>query len=419
VSDATIPAEPRPPFFTGKLLLAVLGLTALFGSLLAAGLWPRREKAAAITKEARDDAAEAPMVTVAKAAIAPPIREVLLPGTVSALLDTPVYARAEGYLRAVKADIGDVVKKDQVLAELDTPELDQQLRAANARLDQMRATLAQTRAAELKSAADVKLATVTRDRVGKLVEQGVFSKQQGDDSAAQLEVRQAELTAALATIQAAEQTVRAQEAEVRRIEELSAFKLIRAPFDGVVTVRNCATGNLITPNSANGGRELYRMANYDVLRIFVAVPQANLLDIATGQTAEVMSNDLGSRKFSGKVVRSATALDETTRTERTEIRVENRDHALLPGMYVQVRFLSPKPRSMVVIPGDTLLTPASGPQVAVVADGNKVRFQKVDVGRDLGTQVEVLAGLAGGESLIVNPSDAVRVGVRVRPVPRK
>jgi RND family efflux transporter MFP subunit len=271
----------------------------------------------------------------------------------------------------------------------------------------------------LKSAADVKLATVTRDRVAKLVEQGVFSKQQGDDSAAQLEVREAELIAARATIQAAEQTVHAQEAEVQRIEELSAFKLVRAPFDGIITVRNCATGNLVTPSAANGGRELYRMANYDVLRVFVAVPQANLLDVATGQAAEVLANEIGSRKFTGKVVRSASALDETTRTERTEVRVENRDHALLPGMYVQVRFLSPKPRTMVVIPGDTLLTPASGPQVAVVGEGNKVRFQKVEVGRDLGTQVEVINGLAGGESLIVNPSDAVRPGIRVRPVPRK
>jgi len=419
VSEAKPPVEPKPPFFSGKLLLAVLGLIALFGSLLAAGLWPRREKAAAITKEAREEAAETPMVTVAKAAIAPPIREVLLPGTVSALLDTPVYARAEGYLRAVKADIGDVVKKGQVLVELDTPELDQQLRAAKARLDQLRASLAQSKAAELKSAADVKLATVTRDRVAKLVEQGVFSKQQGDDSAAQLEVREAELIAARATIQAAEQTVHAQEAEVQRIEELSAFKLVRAPFDGIITVRNCATGNLVTPSAANGGRELYRMANYDVLRVFVAVPQANLLDVATGQAAEVLANEIGSRKFTGKVVRSASALDETTRTERTEVRVENRDHALLPGMYVQVRFLSPKPRTMVVIPGDTLLTPASGPQVAVVGEGNKVRFQKVEVGRDLGTQVEVINGLAGGESLIVNPSDAVRPGIRVRPVPRK
>ena len=410
--------EVRPPLFSGKLLALVTLIAIVFAGLLFSGLWPRRERVAAISKEAADDASEVPTVTVAKAAVAPPTKEIVLPGTVAALLETPIYARAEGYLRSVKADIGDKVKKDQVLVELDTPELDQALRVARARLQQLKAAVDQAKAVEQKSRADVKLADINRKRVTQLVKEGVFARQQGDDVQAQFEVRSAELQSALAAINVAEQNIKAQEAEVARLEELSSFKNVRAPYDGIITVRNCATGNLITPSSANGGRELYRMANFDVLRIYVAVPQSVISSIQPGQPAEVFAADMNGRKFAGKVQRSANALDDQTRTQRYEVRVMNPDHALLPGMYVQVKFIAPKGRSMVMIPGDTLLTPASGTMVAVVDQG-KVRMQKVDVGRDLGTQVEVMAGLQGDELLIINPSDAVRPGVRVRAVPRK
>lgn len=411
--------DQKPPLFSGKLLVFVVLIAIVFGAALFTGLWPRRQKVAAITEQAKADASAAPVVTVAKAIPAPDNRELILPGTVSALLDTPIYARAEGYLKVLKADIGDVVKKSQVLVELETPELDQQLRQAHARLDQLKATLGQTQAQEQQVKANLKLAEVTLGRVRELVEQGVMSKQDGDDRLAQYDVRQAELKSAIAAIDVAKQNIAAQDAEIMRLEELSSFKMVRAPFDGVITVRNAATGNLIIPATGTAGRELFRMANNDILRVFVSVPQSSIPDVRVGQKAEVAIADRPNEKFIGNVSRDANAIDVETRTQRTEVRVVNRQNKLLPGMYVQVKFLGAKPRSMVMIPGDTLVTRADGAYVAAVGDGSKVEFKKLVLGRDLGTQVEVLGGLSGDELLIVNPSDVVQPGIRVRPSPRK
>lgn len=409
----------KPPFFSGRLLAVLTLIAAVFGGLLFVGLWPRRERVAAITEQVREAQAGIPQVTIAQASLAPPARELVLPGTVAAILETPIYARAEGYLKAVRADIGDVVQKDQVLAELDTPELDQSFRQARARLDQLRAAEKQTLAMEQQAKANLELAEITLGRVEKLVAEGVVSRQEGDDRRAQRQVRQAEVESARAAIEVARQNVRAQEAEVARLEQLLSFKLVRAPYDGVITVRNCATGNLITPSAVAQGRELYRIANNDVLRVFVSLPQANLADVKVGQDAEVEVIGQPGLRFRGKLVRTANALEESTRTQRTEIRVQNRNNTLLPGMYIQARFLGVQPRSTVLIPGDTLVTRSDGSYVATVDETSRVRFVKLTLGRDLGPQVEVLEGLRGGESLIVSPSDAVAEGVTVRGVPRK
>lgn len=409
----------KPPFFSARLALVLAMIAALFGTLLYLGLWPRRERVAAITEEVRQAQSGIPQVTVARATLAPPTRELTLPGTVAAILETPIYARAEGYLKSVRADIGDIVKKDQVLAELDTPELDQSYRQARARLDQLRAAEKQAAATEQQARANLELAEITLGRVEKLVAEGVLSKQEGDDRRAQRNVRLAEVESARAAIDVARENVRAQEAEVARLEQLLAFKLVRAPYDGVITVRNCATGNLITPAAVAQGRELYRIANNDVLRVFVSLPQANLTDVRVGQDAEVEVVGQPGLRFRGKLVRMANALEESTRTQRTEIRVENRDNALLPGMYIQAKFLGVQPKSTVLIPGDTLVTRSDGSYVAMVDETSRVRFVKLTLGRDLGPQVEVLAGLRGGESLVVSPSDAVVEGVTVRGMPRK
>lgn len=408
--------KDKPRFFTTQLVGLVLFVLAVFGGLFAVGMLPRKERVAAITQQTREDVTETPTVTVASAVAAPPSREIILPATSSAIMDTPIYARAEGYLVKLRADIGDRVKKGQVLVELDTPELDQQFASARARLAQVKASQGQLAAAERESAAAVKLAAITAERWKRLVAEGVFSKQEGDDKDAMLEVRQAELESAKAAVNVGRETVRAQEAEVARLEQLASYKEVRAPFDGVITVRNCATGNLVSPN--NQGRELFRMSNNDILRVFAALPQANVADVRTGDKAEVWIADRPNVRFNGQVARSANAIDEATRTQRTEVRVTNRDNLLLPGMYVQVRFMAAKPRSLVLVPGDTLVTKPDGSFVAVV-DSGKVRMQKVSLGRDLGATVEVTQGLLGGESLIVSPSDAVRPGISVKPSPRK
>ncbi len=409
----------KPPLFSGKLLLLLATLAGVFGVLLFLGLWPRRERVAAITEEARDAQTETPRVTIAKAVAAPPNREIILPGTVSALLETPIYARAEGYLKVLRADIGDMVKKDQVLAELDTPELDQSLNQARARLDQLKAAQLQGAALAQQAAANLKLSEITLGRVEQLMAEGVVSKQDGDDRRAMRDVRLAEVASAKAAIEVAKQNVRAQEAEVARIEQLAAFKMIRAPYDGIITVRNCATGNLITPAAVAQGRDLFRIANNDVLRVFVSLPQTNIPDVKVGQAAEVSIVGQGGAPFRGQLARTANALDESTRTQRTEIRVTNRNNTLLPGMYVQAKFLAAKPRSLIRIPGDTLVTRSDGPYVAVVDEESRVRFVPLELGRDLGPQIEVLSGLKGGESLVVNPADTVQDGVLVHGIPRK
>lgn len=410
-------SEPKPAFLSVRLVLILLVIVSAFAGLYFAGLGPRRDRVAAVTKQTREDAAEAPAVTVAKAVAAPPSREILLPGTASALLETPIYARAEGYLKKLSADIGDVVKKDQVLVELDTPELDQQLLSARARLDQIRASLGQLQAAERQTQANLKLASLTVERWKRLVAEGVYSKQEGDDKQAIFEVRQAEVASAQAAVRVGNENIRAQQAEVARLEQLQAYKLVRAPYDGVITVRNCATGNLVSPN--NQGRELFRIANNNTLRIFVALPQMNIPDVMPGHKAEVAIADRPNVKFLGEVNRTANSLDDATRTQRTEVRVQNRNNLLLPNMYVTVKFIGAKPRNMVLVPGDTLITRPTGTFVATVADGGVAQFQKVSVGRDLGAQVEVTEGLVGGENLIVNPPDSVKEGVRVRPMPRR
>lgn len=409
----------KPPFFSGRLLLVLTLIAAVFGGLLFLGLWPRRERVAAITEEVREAQSGVPQVTIARASVAPPARELVLPGTVAAILETPIYARAEGYLKTVRADIGDIVKKDQVLAELDTPELDQSFQQAKARLEQLRASEKQAKAMEQQADANLNLAEITLGRVEKLVAEGVLSKQEGDDRRAQRHVREAEVASAKAAIEVAMQNVRAQEAEIARLEQLLSFKLVRAPYDGIITVRNCATGNLITPSAVAQGRELYRIANNDVLRVFVSLPQTNLADVRVGQDAEVEVAGQAGLRFRGKLVRTANSLEESTRTQRTEIRVENRNNTLLPGMYIQAKFLGVQPRSTVLIPGDTLVTRSDGSFVAMVDEASRVKYVKLALGRDLGPQVEVLDGLRGGESLVVSPSDAVVEGVEVRGVPRK
>jgi RND family efflux transporter MFP subunit len=285
-------------------------------------------------------------------------------------------------------------------------------------VEQLKAALAQAQASQQVSQANLKLASVTLARVKQLVQEGVMSKQAGDESGAQFEARQADLAVQQANVNAARENIRAQEAEVQRIVELTKFQKVTAPFEGLITVRNCAVGNLITPAALQNGRELFRLSDISGLRVFINTPQANVADVFVGQPALITLQELRGAKFQGKVVRTANALDASTRTLLTEVFVKNQGRTLLPGMYAQALLEGRIARRMLVIPGDTLQTPATGPRVATVNNG-KVRFMKVDVGRDFGLEVEIRGGLTGGETLIVNPSDDVREGASVRPVQRK
>ena len=400
------------------LLILITALAA--GLLFYAGWAPRRDRLQAVTAESAAEQKETLVVTIAAVRVTDQPPALVLPATLGGIRETPVYARAEGYIKKLYVDIGDYVRAGQVLVDIDSPEQDQQLRNSRARLDQIQASLAQTQAAEMAARANLKLASVTVGRIAELVRQGVTSKQQGDEAQAHFEARQADVAVQEANVLVARQNIRAQEAEVSRIEELTRFQKVTAPFEGLITVRNCAVGNLITPQSLQQGRELYRLTDLSTLRVFVNTPQANITDIRVGQRAVVTTQDQPGKQFIGAVKRTANALDPQTRTLLTEVNVANQGRALLPGMYAHVVFDAlATGRRTVLIPGDTLVTTSQGPQVATVDGASRIHWVKVVAGRDLGLEVEITKGLAGSEKLVINPSDDVREGRLVQTTRKK
>jgi RND family efflux transporter MFP subunit len=402
---------------TAGFALALLIGLVVFAGLFALGYFPRKHREGITLAAADQERTSLPVVTVARVERAKTNSVLQLPGNVQAIGETPVYARAEGYITKRHVDIGDRVTKGQVLVEIEAPEIEQQLRQAKARVAQTQASLKQAQANLMQSAANLKLAEQTVKRWSDLVKNGILSKQEGDEKQAILEARQADQHSAQANIGVAEENIRAAEAEVRRLEEVKGFEKVTAPFDGVITVRNCAVGNLITPSAIASGRELFRLADNSRLRVFVNVPEVFVPAIRVGQVAELSLQEYPGRVFRGSVARLANALDNTSRTMVTEIQVVNEKNALLPGMFAQVRMTNVRRDPPLVIPGDTLLGRTEGPMVAIVQAGDSVHFQKIEVGRDYGAQVEVLHGLNGSETLIVNPGDEIREGTKVRVAP--
>lgn len=396
--------------YLGALLLAVALLVGAF----AFGLIPRLSRQKALLAASDQDRERAPLVDTAVVRSALKTGELVLPGNVEPMLEAPIYARADGYLRKLNVDIGDQVKAGQVLGEIETPELDQQLRQARASVDQTQAALKQAEAAVSQARANLALAKVTLERWKQLVAAGVAARQDGDEKQATYDARQADLEAAQASVTAAQSNIRASEANVQRLTEMKAFAHVTAPFDGIITVRNTTTGTLISAGTSSPNRELLREAQIDLLRIWISVPQTYAAMIIPKMNADVSVQELPNRVFRGEVARTANALDEASRTLKTEVRVANPEHKLLPGMYAQVKFSIARVNAPPLIPGDTLLIRASGTQVALVGPDRKVHFQKIEVGRDYGPEIEVLSGLTVGQTVIINPSDEIREGVVVQ-----
>ena len=396
-------------------IAALLATVVILVAAVAMGLIPRlsRQKALlAATDMERDRLPVVDTVTVRSAAAN---SDLALPGNIEPMLEAPIYARADGYLRKLLVDIGDRVRNGQLLGEIETPELDQQVQQAKATVEQSKAALKQADAAVTQARANLALAKVTLERWKKLVDAGVMAKQDGDEKQATFDAREADLDAALANVAAAKSTVAVNDSNLNRLTALKAFDQVTAPFDGIITVRNTTTGTLISSGTNSPNRELLREAQIDLLRIFISVPQTNVASIHTGMPAEVTVQELPNRVFHGSVARTANALDSASRTLRTEVHVKNPDHALLPGMYGQVKFEIARKTAPPLIPGDALLIRSTGTMVALLEAGNKVHFQKIDVGRDYGKDVEVLSGLTEGQVLIVNPADEIREGVAVQP----
>ena len=396
------PVTQRPSRRGGMLLIGLAIVAALLGSLIYNGMRERSAAEAALATETGQEAA--PFVEVVHPVADAPDQTLVLPGQTVAFIDTPIYARASGYLKSWNHDIGAHVKRGDVLAQIETPELDQQLSAARAQLAQMQAALIQAQA-------NMDLAKVTNSRTSVMVRQGWTSAQQGD---------QDRLTYAgsVAAVNVASANVRVEQAQVDRLEELTGFERVVAPFDGVITARNTDVGALINAGAGSPATELFHMASTGTLRIFVAVPEIDAPNMRGGAAATVTFDEYPGQVFQGTLARTDGVINSASRTLLVEVDVDNADDKLLPGAYAFVHFTLPRRRRSVVIPANTLLFRSEGLRVGVVRKGT-AELVPITIGQDYGDRVEVLTGLDTADEVIINPSDSLVNGASVRLVNHK
>jgi RND family efflux transporter MFP subunit len=409
--SAQKPAGPsRLTLLVLALLLVVLVVAGFF-----AGYLPRQRRESVLAAESKIAEDSLPVVNVQKVKRADAKTSLVLPGNIQAVTEAPILARASGYIKRRYADIGDRVKEGQVLAEIDAPELNQQILQAKATVDQANSTVEQAQAALQQGHSNENLARVTAQRWENLSKKGVVSRQENDTYQAQWAAQQANVNALEKAVAAARNSAAAVEANVARLNDLLAYQTVRAPFAGVITLRNVDAGALVN----EGNTLLYRIAQTDRLRTYLNVPQADAGSVRVGQQAVLVVPDLPGHGFPGAVTRTANALDPATRTLLVEVQVPNPGALLMPGMYAQVDLSIPRKDPPLLIPGDTLVVRSDGPQVAVVAPDGRVHFARIQLGRDFGDRLEVLSGLEDGQQVVVNPSDAIREGAQVKPVAAK
>jgi len=393
---AIAPAADLVPVRRIRRVLLAAG--AVLAVLFVVGVVPRLVLRHQLHTDADAVRTGLPMVSTANPRRPPAVIDLPLPGSMEAILETGIWARTNGYLQARYVDIGDHVNRGQLLAEIDTPEVDQQLMQAIATMNQDKANVA-------KFEADLALARTTHQRY-IVAGPGTVSQQQIDE-------RTSAVTDAEKVVDAGRATVNADDANVRRLLELQSFQKVYAPFDGVITVRNVDPGSLITAGSTTGTTELFTLAQVDVLRIFVFVPQSYAPDIKVGQTADVSVRERPGRVFQGTVARTAGAIDATSRTLLTEVHVPNPDGLLLSGSYATVKFKVQRPDPSLIVPQSALLIDASGVRVAVVNADGALHYRPVQIGRDFGTDVEVLSGVDTTDVLATGLAANVAEGSRV------
>jgi RND family efflux transporter MFP subunit len=365
----------------GLVVAAVLVLA--LGLAINSGIRARTAADAALRRTTEE--AAVPVVTVVSPKTGAPAQDIRLPGTTQAFTEAPIFARTNGYLKRWYFDIGARVKAGQLLAEIETPEVEQQLQQARADLETAQANFRQ--------------AQITADRWQALLKSDAVSQQETDQNVSNLAATKA--------------TVASNAANVRRLEQLLGFQKVYAPFDGVITARNTDVGALIDAGSATAGRELFRLADTHQLRVFVAIPEVHVRAARAGARASLTLDEYPGRSFHGTVVRNANAIDLTSRTLLVEVDVDNTAGELLPGAYVFVHLELPQQGDALTLPANTLLFRAEGLQVGVVRDG-RARLLPVTIGRDDGATVEIVAGLQPTDQVIVAPSDSLTDGSRVR-----
>ena len=368
------PAPPR-----NALLMVAIALLVL---LIAGGitLWDHVSHDRALAKETERETV--PTVAVVYPLSEKPDEDLVIPGSLLAYVESPIYARTNGYLVRWYKDIGSRVTKGELLAKIDTPEVDQELN--------------QTRAAREQILAQMQLAKISADRWENLRKTDSVSAQEADQYVSGYKQSQANLAAA--------------DANVRRLEQLEGFKNVYAPFSGVLTRRNVDPGALINAGSGATGRELFDLAQIDPLRVYTSVPQAYAPYIKVGAKTVVTLQEFPGQKFFGKVARTAEAIDPATRTLLTEVDVPNKDGRLLPGSLGEVHFSVGSGVSKVTVPVNAMLFRSEGPQVAVVGPDGKVQLRPINIGRDYGATLEVLGGVSPTDRIVVNPADSLEDG---------
>jgi RND family efflux transporter MFP subunit len=396
---------------TGRTALVVF---LLFIALCIAGYYygylPRQRREAVLAAESQASGESQPVVNVKPVTRSSTKSTLMLPGNIQAVTEAPILARASGYVKKRYVDIGDRVAAQQVLAEIEAPELDQQIRQARASVDQASAAVEQAQANLQQAKSTEGLLKVTAERNQRLADKGVVSRQDNDTTRLQYEAQQSTVQALTKSVAASQSSVGAAQANLTRLIELQGYLTVRAPFAGVVTLRNIDTGVLVN----EGSTLLYRVATADKLRTYLNVPQTYADSLRAGLPAVLTIPDLPGKKFRGMVARTANALDPTTRTLLVEVQVLETGGVLLPGMYAQVDLAVPRVDPPLSIPSDTLLMRSTGPQVALVGADGTVHFAPIQLGRDYGDHLEVLGGLEEGQQLVVNPGDAIREGVKVK-----
>jgi RND family efflux transporter MFP subunit len=361
----------------GAALLVVAAIALAFW-----GISTRAKALSVVTSETRE--AAVPTVAILTPEKGAPQQDIVLPGTMQAFTDAAIYARTNGYLRKWYADIGTRVRAGQVLADIDSPEVEQQL-------EQARADLA-------TAEANTRLAQLTAERYRDLIKTDSVSKQDLDNANGSLE---AKVTA-----------VNSAKANVRRLEQLQGFGQVTAPFDGVVTARNTDVGALI--DSGSNAKELFHVAAVHRLRVFVNVPEIYSRAALPGMMAELTLSEFPGRSFTGTLARTAQSIDTASRTLLTEIDVDNAKGELLAGSYAEVHLKLPSAQSTYKLPINAIIFRTEGVRVAVVGPDGKVLLQPVTLGRDYGDSLEVVSGISGKERIILNAPDSIEAGQAVR-----
>src|ERR1700734_2203095 len=382
------PENPTPPSSRrGFLFLIVVIIVVVL--VVVAGVVPRMRAKTALKEET--DKSAVPSVDVIQPKQGAPHQEIILPGNIQAFIDAPIYARTNGYLKKWYVDIGARVKAGQLLAEIDTPEVDQQLQQARADLN----------TAEANSS----LSQITWKRYEDLKNTDSVSKQDVDNANGDYAAKKAMENSSAAN--------------VKRLEDTKAFQNIYAPFDGVITARNTDVGQLIDQGSSNTQKELFHIAAIKTLRVYINVPQQYSIAARPGLTADLTLGEYPGRRFQGTLVRTANAIDVASRTLLVEVDVNNATGELLPGAYTEVHLKLPSDIPTFFFRFSALIFRAQGLQVATVDSNNKTKLVAIPLGREFGSQVEVLSGLNGDDKVIVNPSDSVIDGEQVNPQPPK